>query len=63
MFIFISLVDNSEDEQQQSRGQRALEDFHTIFHISEFNGDAERIAYEQFKPHLGLINYNAVSCS
>lgn len=45
----------------QSPGDRAREDFHTLFHISDFNGDAERIAYEQFKPHLGQIKYSAVS--
>ena len=64
MIIFISgsLVDDSEEEQQ-SHAERAREDFHTIFHVSEFNGDAERIAYEQYKPYFGRISYNAVSYS
>ena len=54
----VSVVETSQ--AADAHPNRTRDEFHSLFFISDFNGDAERAVYSAFKPYLGQIDYQAV---
>ena len=46
-----------EQPQVDPHTSGAVQEFHRLFHSSGFNGNAERVVFERYKPHLGQIEY------